>query len=88
MRKIRIRTVYFTVLLAAILFRSGALFEFLHSPLAQYSHSPGLEMKTHLELGVLFGWGQGVLALYRLTTDLIRVKDGGFYETLRKKINL
>ena len=28
MRKIRIRTVYFTVLLAAILFRSGALFEF------------------------------------------------------------
>ncbi|MBO5689114.1 MAG: hypothetical protein J6S73_04215 [Lentisphaeria bacterium] len=76
MRKIRIRTVYFTVLLAAILFRSGALFEFLHSPLAQYSHIPGLDMKTHLELGVLFGWGQGVFALYRLTTDLIRDVTG------------
>ena len=71
MLKLRIRTVYLAVFAAAVLFRLGALYEFFHSPLAQYANIPGLDMKTHLELGALFARGEGVFALYRLTAALI-----------------
>ena len=71
MQKIRIRTVYFAVLLAAILLRCGALWEFFHSPLIQYARIPGLDMQTHLALGAMFREGEGVFALYRLAVALI-----------------
>ena len=71
MLKLRIRTVYLAVFAAAVLFRLGALYEFFHSPLAQYANIPGLDMKTHLELGALFARGEGVFALYRLAAALI-----------------
>ncbi|MBQ7393499.1 MAG: hypothetical protein IJV89_04020 [Lentisphaeria bacterium] len=68
MRKLRIRTVYGAVFAAALLFRVGVLCEFFHSPLAHYWRIPGLDMKTHLELGAMFAGGEGVFALYRLIT--------------------
>lgn len=71
MQKIRIRTVYFAVLAAAILFRCGALWEFFHSPLIQYARIPGLDMQTHLALGAMLREGDGVFALYRLAAALI-----------------
>ena len=71
MLKLRIRAVYLAVFAAAVLFRLGALYEFFRSPLAQYGNIPGLDMKTHLELGALFGRGEGVFALYRLVAALI-----------------
>ncbi len=76
MLKIRIRTVYLTVCAAAVLFRLGALYEFFHSPLAHYSNVPGLDMKTHLELGALFARGEGVFALYRLAAAVIPQSAG------------
>lgn len=71
MLKLRIRTVYLAVLAAAVLFRLGALWEFFHSPLAFYSRIPGLDMKTHLELGAVFARGEGVFAFYRLLAALV-----------------
>ena len=71
MQKLRISTVFLAVCAAAILFRLAALYEFFHSPLSSYSEIPGLDMKTHLELGALFARGEGVFALYRLAAALI-----------------
>ncbi len=63
--------VYWTVALAALLVRVVFFFYWEFSPLAVFHQLDGLDMKTHLELGMLCLKGQVLLTPYRLLAGLL-----------------
>ncbi len=68
--------VYLTVLAVAAAVRLILFFSFLSSPVRYFSYIAGLDMKTILDLGVMFRQGEAAFSIDRLVSMLTYVLGG------------